>query len=190
MKKFLCLSLVLALVAFGLSCKKKEEVNKLTEFDIDYSTNLSIPSSSMTVSSPTATPVSVEFTTPNVPTQQSSKFSEAGTAQNLIDEIKMTRFNITAVSTSTTTTANLDYLKSLTIYIKASGVGEEVVATKSNIPAGSTSVSMDLKDTNIKNYIFKDNIQFKVVAIFEATTPTNQTLKLDETVHVKASLLK
>ena len=101
----------------------------------------------------------------------------------------MTKFNISAVS-SGTTTANLDYLKSLTIYIKAAGVGEEVVATKSNIPTGSTSVLMDVAGTNIKNYIFKDNIQFRVLAIFDASAATDQTLKLDETVHVSATLLK
>ena len=131
----------------------------------------------------------VEFTTPNVPTQQATKFSAEGTAQNLIDQIKITKFNISAVS-SGTTSVNLDYLKSLTIYIKAAGVGEEIVATKSNIPTGSTSVSMDITDTNIKNYIFKDNIQFRVLAIFDASAATDQTLKLDETVHVSATLLK
>ncbi len=188
MKKILSLSFIIAFIAFGLSCKKKEEVNKLTEFDINYSTNLSIPSNSIAVNSQTT---SVEFTTPNVPTQQATKFSEAGTAQNLIDEIKMTKFNITAISSSTTTTADLDYLKSVTIYIKASSQNDQIIATKTNIPTGSTSVSLDLQDVNIKNYIFQDNIQFKVVATFDATASTpSQTLKLDETVHVKATLLK
>ncbi|MES2761281.1 MAG: hypothetical protein V4677_03700 [Bacteroidota bacterium] len=186
MKKILSLSFIAAFILFGLSCKKKEEANKLTQFDIDYSTNLAIPSASITVTTPTT---SVEFTTPNVPTQQATKFSQAGTAQNLIDEIKMTKLNLTAVS-SGTATANLDYLKSLTVYIKAAGVGEEIVATKSNIPTGSTSVAMDLTGANIKNYIFKDNIQFRVLAIFDASAATDQTLKMDETVHVSATLLK
>lgn len=188
MKKLISYSFIITLIAFNFSCKKKE-VDKLTEFDIDYTTNLSIPSASITVSNPSVTPTTVEFTTPNVPTQQATKFSEAGTAQSLISEIKMTRFNISATSTGTTT-ANLDYLKSLTIYIKAAGVGEAMIASKSDIPAGLTSISMDLQDVNIKEYIFKDNIQFRVLATFDATTTTNQTLKMDETVHVSAKLLK
>ncbi|MES2566611.1 MAG: hypothetical protein V4565_07080 [Bacteroidota bacterium] len=186
MKKIYSLSLVVALLGFSLSCKKKE-VDKLTEFNIDYTTNLTIPSASITVP-PTPT-TSVEFTTPNVPTQQATKFKEAGTAQNLIDEIKMTRFNISAVGTGTST-AHLDYLKSLTIYIKASGLGETAIASKSDIPVGTSSISMDLEDVNIKDYIFKDNIQFRVLAIFDASSSSNQTLKMDETVHVSAKLLK
>lgn len=183
MKKILNLLLVIAFIGFGLSCKKKEEANKLTEFDISYSTNLTIPSASITVTTPTT---SVEFTTPNVPTQQSSKFSAEGTAQSLIDEIKMTQFKVSTTGTGN----NLDFLKSLTVYIKASNVGEQKIASKSNIPSGSTSVSLDLDDVNIKNFIFQDNIQFRVLAIFDASAATDQTLKLDETVHVKATLLK
>lgn len=184
MKNILSLStLIICGMLFITSCKKKEEAKKLTEFDISYSTNLTMPSASITVSTPTT---SVEFTTPNVPTQQADKFNAEGTSQSLIDEIKFTKFDITASGTG----ANLDFLKSLTVYIKASGVGEQIIATKSNIPTGTTSVSMDLQDVNIKNYIFQDNIQFKVLAIFDASSSTNQTLKLDETVHVKASLIK
>ncbi len=185
MKKVLSLSFIITLFFCSLSCKKKE-VDKLTEFDIEYTTNLSIPSSSITVTTPTT---SVEFTTPNVPTQQATKLSEAGTSQSLINEIKMTRFNITAIGTGTTT-AYLDYLKTVTIYIKAAGVGETMIASKSDIPTGLTSVSLDMQDVNIKEYIFKDNIQFKVLAIFDASSASNQTIKMDETIHVSAKLLK
>ncbi|MBK8367296.1 MAG: hypothetical protein IPL10_07715 [Bacteroidetes bacterium] len=185
MKKIISFSFITALLVLGVSCKK-EEAAKLTEFDISYSTNLTIPSASMTVSNPSLTPTTVEFTTPNVPTQQAAKFSAEGTAKNLIDQIKMTKFDISVSGAG----ANLDFLKSLTVYIKASGVGEQMVSTKTNIPAGLTSVSMDLQDVNIKDYIFQDNIQFRVVATFDATAATDQVLKMDETVHVKATLIK
>lgn len=185
MKKIISFSFMTALLVFGVSCKK-EEAAKLTEFDISYSTNLTIPSASMTVSNPSLTPTTVEFTTPNVPTQQATKFSAEGTAKNLIDQIKMTKFDISVSGAG----ANLDFLKSLTVYIKASSVGEQMVATKTNIPSSVTSVAMDLQDVNIKDYIFQDNIQFRVVATFDATAATDQVLKMDETVHVKATLIK
>ena len=112
MKKIAFLCLLAALTVFNLSCKK-EEANKLTEFDISYSTNLTIPSASMTVSNPTLTPITVEFTTPNVPTKQSSTFTAQKTAQNLVDEIKMTKFDISVSGAG----ANLDFLKSLTMRV-------------------------------------------------------------------------
>jgi hypothetical protein len=188
MKKILSFSFIIAFVGFNLSCKKKE-VDKSIDFNIDYTTNLTIPSASMTISNPSVTPTPVEFTTPNVPTQQATKFSEAGTSQNLIDKIVMTRFNLSAIGTGTNT-ANLDYLNSLTIYIKAAGLSEAMIASKSNIPNGISSLAMDLQDVNIKEYIFKDNIQFRVSATFDATATSNQTLKMDETVTVSAKLIK
>jgi len=185
MKKIIYFSFISVLAILHVSCKK-EEAKKLTEFDINYSTNLSIPSASVPVTSSSITPTTVEFVTPNVPTQQSSKFSAEGTAQSLIDQIKMTKFDISVSGAG----ANLDFLKALTIYIKAANVGEQMIATKTNIPSGITSVSMDLQDVNIKDFIFQDNIQFRVVATFDATTTSNQTLKMDETVHVNATLIK
>ena len=182
MKKIISLTFLVISFAFFNSCKKKD-VNKLTEFDINYSTNLTIPSASITVTTPTT---SVEFVTPNVPTQQASKFSIENTAQNLIDQIKMTKFDISVSGTG----ANLNFLKSLTIYIKAANVGEQIIATKTSIPTGITAISMDLQDVNIKNFIFQDNIQFRVLAIFQASAATDQVLKMDETVHVNATLLK
>ena len=35
MKKILSLSILASFVLFGLSCKKKEEADKLTQFDIE-----------------------------------------------------------------------------------------------------------------------------------------------------------
>ncbi|MCF8424997.1 MAG: hypothetical protein K9H41_11695, partial [Bacteroidia bacterium] len=129
---------------------------------------------------------SVEFTTPNIPTQNSTKFSAEGTSKSLVDEIKMTKFDLSVSGTG----ANLDFLKSITIYIKAANVGEQIIASKTLIPTGITALSLDLQDVNIKNYIFADNIQFRVLAIFDATASVDQTLKMDETVHVKATLIK
>ncbi len=185
MKKIVCFTVITVITLFNISCKK-EETNKLTEFDINYSSNLSIPSASVPVTSSSITPTTVEFTTPNVPTQQSTKFSAEGTAKSLVDQIKMTKFDISVSGAG----ANLDFLKSLTVYIKAANITEQMVATKTNIPSGLTSVSMDLQDVNIKEFIFQDNIQFRVVVTFDDTASSDQVLKMDETVHVNAKLIK
>lgn len=184
MKKIINLSLIICLTVFGLSCKKKT-VDELTEFDIEYTTNLSIPSASIAINSPTT---SVEFVTPTIPTQQASTFSSKKTAQNLIDQIKITRFDISATGG---TGANLDFLKSISVYMKAANVAEQLIVSKSVFPTGLTATALDLSDVNIKDFIFQDNFQLRVVAIFDATsTVGDQTLKMDQTVHVKATLLK
>lgn len=178
MKKSLGLLIIAFMVMFNTSCKK-EEVNELTEFDINYTANLSVPSNTIPVN---AQPI--DFTTPNIPTNSTQKFTENKTIQSLVDQILLTKYNVSVG------TGNLDFLKSLSIYIKADGMSETLVATKTNIPTGLTTLAMDLQDVNIRDYIFKPNIQFRVAVVIDASTLSGQTLIMDQTVHVKATVLK
>jgi hypothetical protein len=180
MKKFIPLIFAAACIFFNLSCNKKtkDQVNQATEFDISYSTSLSVPSNTMSLNVP------IDFTTPDVPTQSNQKFLDNKTAAELVDEIKFTKFNISAGG------GNLDFLKSLSIYVKASGVGEQLVATKNPVPTGASSISLDLTDVNIKTFIIQPNIQFRVTVTIDGSTLNGQNLSLDETVHVKATVLK
>ena len=96
-KNILFLSFALVF-AMSSSCKK---VNEATEFDIDYSTFLTIPSTSITVTAP------ADFTTPEIPTNSSSRFASEKTTIELVSEVKLTKFNIS------NPTGNLDFLKSV-----------------------------------------------------------------------------
>jgi hypothetical protein len=172
-KTILALVLVSGLAILWACQKTKDQVNEATEFTIDYSTTLSLPASSVIVNSP------VDFSTPDIPTTSSTRFASEKTTKELIDEIVLSKFNIS------TTGANLNFLKSLTISIKASGLPDLAVASKTLIPSGVTSVSADLTNTNIKEYIFKDNIQFKLSVTVSTSLSATQDLKLDQSVTVK-----
>lgn len=180
MKKLVALLFAGMLVMGISSCQKtKDQINELTEFDIDYTSSTTIPSTSFTT---VTTPV--DITTPNIPTNSAAKFAENKTTQDLVSEIKMTKFNIS------TTSPNLDFLKSVSIYIKTAGQPDQLIASKSNIPAGSTSIAADLQDVNIKNYLFADNMQFRISFLFQTGSANSHNLTLSETVHVKATILK
>lgn len=174
MKKAVLFVFAVMVVAGICSCEKtKDTINEATEFNIDYSTSLSIPSTSVSVSVP------ADFTTPEISTQSVSKFASEKTTQDLIDEIKLTRFNISNPS------GNLDFLDSVSIYIKTGSVGDILVATKSKIPKGTAQVVADMKDVNIKTHISKEKIQFRVTVKITTGLTSNQQLKMDQTVRVK-----
>ena len=170
MKKILSFLIVSAIVGLSLSCKK----NKTVEFDIDYTTSLTIPSTSVTVNVP------ADFSSPEIPTDSKDKFTSQKTVQNLVDEIKLTKFDLSVAA------GNLNFLKSLNIYLKTSGLGDVLIATKTVIPQNVTSFGMDLQDVNIKEYIFKDKIQFCVTVTIQTGLTASQQLKMDQTVKVKA----
>jgi hypothetical protein len=178
MKLFTYTILIALICGVNFSCKKtKEKVDELTEFDINYTTNLSVPSQTLAVNVP------VDFTTPDISTQSASKFSENNTTKDLVSEIKLTKFNISVAS------GNLDFLKSLSIYIK-SGSAEVLVGTKTNIPTGISETQLDLQDVNIKSYISEPTMKFRVTVTIDASTTAGQSLKMDQTVRVKATLIK
>ena len=179
MKKILSLLFIVAIVLSGLTCKKtKEKADEITEFDINYSTQITVPSQTMSLNVP------VDFTTPNIPTQSSTNLASNKTTQNLVDYIKLSKFKISVG------TGNLDFLKSLQIFVKATNMPEALVASKATIPTSVTTVDADLQDVNIKDYIFQQNIQFRVSVVIDAATVSGQTLIMDETVHVKATIVK
>lgn len=184
MKKTILL-LASAFMLFGISsCQKaKDQLDQLTEFDIPYSNNITIPESTLNNTISATAPLDIK--TPDVPTNSSSIFSNNKTSSDLISEIKMKSLTISVP------TGNLDFIKSISIYINASGLSEALVASKLTVPVGQTSVSMDMGDVNIKDYIKKDNISFRVTGTVQTGTgQIAQTLKMDEIVHVKATLIK
>jgi hypothetical protein len=175
MKKLFLLPVAGLMLVSSISCKK---VNEATEFDINYASEVSVPAASLTLNAP------VDFTSPEISTDTGNKFAENETTRDLIDEIKLTRLFIASL------TGNLDFVKSINVYVKAPGLQDLLVATKSNIPAGSTSVLLDPTGQNIKEHLFKDKIQFRLNVTVGTAPTTDQKLKIEETVHVAGKKIK
>lgn len=174
MKKTISKITILALIiGLNVSCKKKP-----VEFDINYTNTVTIPATAVSINVP------ADFDSPEISTDSKNKFSSHNTARELIDEIKMTKFDLSVAN------GNLDFLKSLKIYLKTSELGDILIASKTNIPQGVTSLAMDLQDVNIKEYIFKDKIQFRVNVTIKTGMTDTQQIKMDQTVHVKASIMR
>jgi hypothetical protein len=178
MKKAFSVIVTACVFAFAGCEKAKDDVNKLTEFDIAYSSDITIPGGTYLVGD------SVNVTTPEISTGSASKFASENTASSLVSEIKFTKFRIFTGS------GNLDNLKSFRIYIKTTNLGDVMIASKSSIPAGTTSILTDLNNVNIKEFIFKDKIQFRIVIVWSAGSTGNKQIGTEETVHVKATLIK
>lgn len=181
MKKTI-LAFVFGLILFVTnSCKKT--IDKLTEFDIPYTSNATIPVSTFNTTVAATAPFDIK--TPDIPTNASSNFSTNKTSADLISEIKMTKLELSVAS------GNLDFIKSVSVSISGTGLSEVLIATKDVFPTGASSTTLDMKDVNIKDYIKKDNISFRVQGVVQtSTTQIEQTIKLDEITHVKATLIK
>jgi len=182
MKNFLSFCFALALASSIVSCKK---IDKLTQFDINYSNRVNAPATTYTATVPADTLTApVEFDTAPIPTESANKFNAEKTSSKLIDEITLTKFNISVSQ------GNLNTFKSIAVYFKSSELGNVLIAKQSNIPAGSTSIVAEVQPVNIKEYIFAENMQFRIVARMGIASRLEQELKLEQTLRVKAKLTK
>lgn len=175
MKKLAAVLTFSVLLSGLFSCEKaKDDINDATEFDMNYSLDVPIPSNTnYTVTTP------VDVSTPEISTGSAGRFSSEKTTKDLISEIKLTKFNISNSS------GNLNFLKEISIYLKTSGKGETLVARKKDIPANTSSISADLQDVNIKDYISSEKIQFRLNLTITSGLSNDQNLKIEQTIHVK-----
>ena len=167
-------ALATALLLSGPSCKK---IDELTEFDINYTTTQTVPASSVSVGG------TVDFMTPGIATESSSKFSANGTSSDLVSEVKVSRFAVTNES------GNLDFLNSFTVYINADGVGETQIASKTGIPDGVNTVNADVTNANVKAHLLKDTIRLRMRVTVDNLPTADQQLKIDKTMRVSGKKL-
>lgn len=167
----------------GFACTKKQ-IDTFTTVGFNYTYDVAVPASTIAASQQTTT---VDYITPEIDTKSAELIKDAKSTADLISEIKMTRLAVTCIDGN----ANLDYVNTIKIYIKSANNAELLLMEKANIPAGAYTVNMDLKDVNIKNYIFEDKIQFRTALTFKPTTTIDdQKLRMDASLLGKAKLTK
>jgi len=171
---------VLALLLIAFSCSKKD-LTEFTTIGFSYSYDVDVPATDITDSLRT----SAEYVSPLIDTQSAEKIKDAKTNAGFVSKIKITKFKVTSIGG----TSNLDYVKSIQVFIKSDANKAVFLMEKINIPAGAKSVDMDLMDVDIKEYVFKDQIQFLTFLTFKPTSSIDkQKLRMDATVLGRAKL--
>lgn len=160
---------VLAFLVVALNSCKKKEVAKAIEFEVPYSTSVDIPGTGLTINSP------IEFTSPDIITNASTFLNGNSTSSDNIESIRYTQFKINALAPNG---QNLDFIKSVKLYMKTNGQADVLVASNENFPTGVTSVDLSLMDVNVKNYLLQDKFQVKIIVTPRAVLPNGVTAKI------------
>ena len=175
MRSVFLFSLFIIVVSSG--CKKLSE---LTRFNIDYNTTATIPS---------ATGINLPFNifTPDVETNSSSTFSVNNTNKDLVEEIKLSTLRLELTSPSG---ADFSFLKSVNIYISASGLPEVKMAWKDVVPdnAGAT-INLDVSSADLKEYIKKDKFSLRLNSVTDELITAEHRLNIFSTFAVDAKVL-
>ena len=176
MKRLITTIFILALIYIS-SCKV---VDKYTQFDIPYSTEVSIP--------PTLG-INLPFNifTPDIETNSESTFEINDTRKDLIEEVSLTSISM---DVKTPDDGDFSFLKSVIIYLSAEGLPEIEIARNDNIP-NDVGNQLNLTPTNVdfQEYIKKDQINLRVNTVTDQILMTEYKLGINCVFHVDAKIL-
>lgn len=176
MRKIAAISLLL-LISFGAySCK---ELDEFTKFNLDYTAKVTVPSTSV-VNLP------IDLLTPDITTNYEDQFSNNDTRTDLVEEINLTAMDITA---KVPQGSNLDFLKSIEVFISADGLDEIEIASKKDIPDGLTKLDLDYSGVNLKDYVTKNTIKLRVKTVTDKAIGQDRELEVFTRFRVNAKIL-
>ena len=159
------------------SCR---EVDKLTQFNIEYDETVVIPSN-------TGINLPIDIVTPPIETNAESKFAVNDTRKDMIEEIILTQADVEVASP---TDGDFSFLESISIYIRAEGLEEQRMAYRENIPddIGST-MSLQTTGADLKEYIKKEEFSLRVHAVKDKLITEDYHVNIHSVFFVDARIL-
>lgn len=173
MRISLCL-LVVALFLGG--CKKK-----LTEFYIDYTSELIVQSSVQQL-------VPISFNTPEIESNSEFEFESNNTRKDHVKSIKLKELRLTITSPSNET---FSFLNSVEIFISSPNLSEKKVAFRSDIDANvGVVLACNIEDQELQDFVKEDRFTLRVKAITDETIPQDVHIDIYTNFKVNAKLIK
>lgn len=170
---FLGLFLSLGLLS---SC---EEAEKLTQFNIDYNTTVTIPSTF-------GVQVPFDVSTPAINTSSTSTFESNDTRKDLIEEIQLTEMTLTINSPSG---ADFSFLESIEVFISADSLDEVRIAYQDSVDvAAGESLSLTTTGVDLQEYIKADEFSLRINAVTDEAISQDHELNIYTKFFVDAEL--
>lgn len=175
--KNLIIVLGLILVVSINSCK---EVDKLTHFNMDYNSSVTIPST-IGINLP------FDIYSPDIKTNSTETFEVNNTNKDLVEEAQLTDLSMTITSP---TGNDFSFLKSIEIYLSADGLDEIKVAWNDQINGeNKNTISLETSSENLEEYIKKDEIKLKVTTVTDEVILRDYDIDINSNFYIDAKIL-
>ncbi|MDB3906826.1 hypothetical protein N9355_05110 [Crocinitomicaceae bacterium] len=173
--RFIIALLMIGIVATTTSCKKK-----LTEFDIDYT-------SQVVVNSTFGQLIPFSLNTPEMQTNSEFEFESNNTRADKVERINLTELRLKITSPNGET---FSFLNSVEIFISSPNHTEKKVAFKESIPNNPGSIlTCDLVDLELQDFIKDERFTLRLLTVTDETIPQDVTVEVYTNFRVKAKLL-
>ena len=175
MKKYLFAAFIL--LQFLTSC---DSLNKLTKFKLPFTRSINLPALPFTV-------VGASVQTPDIKTNIDSVLTSLNLTSDLVQSVSLKKMDLTLTDS---TGGDLTFLKSISIYICATGLDDVKIAGIDSVPDNTgSSLSLAVESTDLKNFILKDEFQLKIITTTDKITKVEQKLKVDMNLQLDLKIL-
>lgn len=179
-KKSLWSLLLMSMMILGFaSCELFDRATKV-EFDMSFSSEVEIPSSS-------GLNLPFNLFTPAIETNSESTFGINNTNKELVETVNLTSMNLTITSPND---QRFDFLDEITIYIEADGLDEIQIAYAENIPENiGNELELTVTGNNLRDYIVEEEFTLRVKTVTDQTINEDIEIDVDSEFHVTADVL-
>lgn len=165
------------LVTVSLSgCKL---IDELRTFDLNYSVDFTIPSSSI-INLP------INIPTPPTTTNSEQRFEDEGVESDWIDSIKLMGLTITITAPQGT---DFDFLEDIALFMNADGQQEMLIAQKNPVPEGvGSTLQLEVSGTDLYPYISQNSFSLRTQVTTDEALTQDIDCRADLVIEVKATI--
>lgn len=176
MMKFNWVIMILGMVLVA-GCQK---IKDITTFKMRHETEVTIPGQNTGIGDFLSLPRS------EVQTSSQQTFENNNTRTDLVEEVSLDEL---VLSITAPASENFDFLNEISIYIKADGEEEALLASKTNIPEdGSRTLDLETTGINLKPYLVKENYTIRTEAKTDKVLDHDVDMKINLTFLVRAKV--
>jgi hypothetical protein len=171
----------IAFVAISVILTSCKLIDKLTQFNVPYTSNFTIPASPIPG-------LLGDIFTPDISTNSEQVFSNNNTNSGLLEQVLLKTLKLTITSPSG---KKFDFLKSADVYLSADGLAEIKVASIDNIDDATVgnSINMVTSNEDLKEYLKKSKFKIRVVTTTDKIVTEDVSVKIDASFFVDAKIL-
>lgn len=177
MKQLKILSIMLLL---GLGLSNCEKIDEQTQFNLDYTTSITVPSNSV-INLP------IDLNTPNMTTDSRTEFELNDTRVDLVEEVKLTKARLKITDPND---EEFDFVESIEIYINADGLSELKIAEKTNIDDSiGDEMELTVFDNDLSEYIKTEKFSLRAKVITDQLITQDVDIDVFSTFFVDSKIL-
>lgn len=153
--------------------------NKLTQFNMDYDSEVVIPSS-------TGINLPLNLTSPEVETNSSETFEVNDTRKDKIEQIILTDLELSILTPSG---QDFSFLKSISLFLSADGLPEVEIASQQNIESTSAILVLETSGADLQEYIKKDEFTLRTNVTTDEILTSDYHINVHQVYFVDAKII-